>query len=207
MCPEIRGETDVMWPSTCASSVDTRCEKGAEATNAPATPTRTTATMTFQGRRAGVVGGGTDTAAGGAEARVGGAGSAGGTGSFEAGSVAIDILRISDAAREVGPCLVEAIEGLNAVVVGTGEGVLGGDDLDVRGDTGFETPRRPLHLLPREGQAELGHGHGFPSRTGLIEGGLDLLLHRVLEVSPALPDALQLEPLSLLLGPDAPARP
>src|SRR5262245_62550104 len=173
-----------MCPPPCAAWVDTGCEKGAEATNAPATPTRATTRMTFQGRRAGGAGGG-----------------------FGAASVAVDVLRISNAAREVGPCLVEAIEGLDAVVVGTGEGVLGGDDLDVRGDTGFEPPRRPLHLLPREGQAELGHGHGFPCRTGLIEGGLDLPLHGVLEVSPALPDALQLEPLSLLLGPDAPARP
>src|SRR5262245_39336442 len=103
-----------MWPSTCASSVDTWCEKGARATNAPATPTRATTRMTFQGRRVGTAGGGTDTAAGGAETGSGGAGSAGGTGSFGAGSVAIDILRISDAAREVGRGLGEGIGGLEA---------------------------------------------------------------------------------------------
>src|SRR5262245_57111279 len=196
-----------MWPSTCASSVDTWCEKGAEATNAPARATRATTTMTFQGRREGAAGRGTDTAAGGAETGAGEGGSAEGMGSLAAGSVAIDVLRISNAAREVGPCLVEAIEGLDAVVVGTGEGVLGGDDLDVRGDTGCEPPRRPLHLLPREGQAELGHGHGFPFRAGLIERGLDLPLHGVLQVSPALPYAVQLEPRPLLLGPDPSARP
>src|SRR5258707_11903927 len=41
MYPEIRGETELMWLSTCASSVETRCEKN---TNMAAThPTQASA--------------------------------------------------------------------------------------------------------------------------------------------------------------------
>ncbi len=95
----MRGETVVMWLSTCASSVETCPEKNdGHATTPAMTATARTRASLRRVRERGVA----------AEAGTGVAGGAFSAAAFIE-SVAIHVLRVTHAAREVRPRLVELI--------------------------------------------------------------------------------------------------
>src|SRR6266404_5071635 len=196
MYPEIRGETELMWLSTCASSVETRCEKN---TNMAAThPIQASArtSINFQ-----------------CCARDGlGCGMAVGAGEgcpivSMTGLVAIRFLSASNAPSQVRARLVKAVQGFDMVIISASKVALGCDDFNIRSHTGFEPSSRSFHFLPSQRQAEFSDLHRLSGGIQLIERSLDLLYDGIFQITAALIDLLFLKRRPLLLGSNPTARP
>src|SRR5882757_6361834 len=165
MYPEIRGETELMWLSTCASSVETRYVKNSKAeithTTHASARTRNSFRCSFHRNCSSI---GLETGAGEGCSAVG-----------TIGLVAIGVLSASNAPGQVRARLVKAVQGFDTVIISASKVALGCDDFNIRSHTGFEPPSRSLHFLSSQRQAEFSDIHRLSGGIQLIERSLDLL--------------------------------
>src|SRR6202011_5041310 len=175
MYPEIRGETELMWLSTCASSVETRCEKNANMAATDPTQASARTSRNFQCcPRDGFLGG---LAIGEGE---------GCSIVLLRGLVAISFPSASNAPCQVRARLVKAVQGFDMVIISASKVALGCDDFNIRSHTGFEPSSRSFHFLPSQRQAEFSDLHRLSGGIQLIERSLDLLYNGIFQITAAL---------------------
>src|SRR4029077_4217244 len=195
--PETRGATVVMYPSTCASSVVISLPKKTQETSAKTmADAPETIEMRFQSRTTGRVGGCTIASAFFASA-----------GSIAPPLMCIDVLSISCRPSKVRTVLVVPIEGLDFVIAGARQFVLGGDDINICGHNLCESTLRPRNLLLREIECIVCDRDSTTRCPQLLNRGAHLLQHGVRYVAPLLGKPLLLKPGLSDLGRDSTARP
>src|SRR6202163_4039509 len=185
-----------MWLSTCASSVETRCEKNTNMAGTHPTQASARTSSNFQccprdrflgGQAIGLCEGCPIVSM--------------------TGLVTISFLSASNAPSQVSARLVKAVQGLDMVIISASKVALRCDDFNIRSHTSFEPSSRSFHFLPSQRQAEFSDLHRLSGRIQLIESSLDLLYNGIFQITAALIDLLFLKPRPLLLGSNPTARP
>src|SRR6516225_6669544 len=74
-------------------------------------------------------------------------------------SLRVSPFHLANRAREVGASLIKAVQSRDLVVVGAGERILGGNDLDIVGYPGLEAVARLLNLIMSQLNAEIRYAH------------------------------------------------
>src|SRR5258705_6817437 len=122
MWTEICDETELMWLSTCASSIETRPEKNKNVATTHPTQTRERTRRSFQCFHTDCLSGGLATAV-----------RAGCSIVVAIGLVAISVLRMPIAPGQVSPRLIKTVQSLDTIIISTGEVALRRDDFNIRG--------------------------------------------------------------------------
>src|SRR5215469_1385518 len=74
-------------------------------------------------------------------------------------SLRVSPFHLPNRAREVGASLIKAVKRRDLVVVGAGERILSGNDLDIVGDAGLEAVPRLIDLITSQLNTEVRHAH------------------------------------------------